>query len=78
MSEVQNIFFCFLEVGLNAQFLRAQFYFRWKHGIFFILSFDGHVYEDTLCQKLEKSSDANSFNLQKCAFFGQNQRVFLE
>ena len=75
MSKEQNIY-CFLEVGLNAQFLRARFYHIWKNGIFFILSIDGHMYKDTLCQKLEKSSDANSFNLQKCAFFGQNWRFF--
>ena len=75
MLKVLNIY-CFLEVVLNAQFLRAWFYHIWKNCIFFILSIDGHMYKDTLCQKLEKSSDANSFNLQKCAFFGQNWRFF--
>ena len=71
MSQKQNAN-CFLEFGLNAQTLEARFYHKRKKCIFFIISIDGYMYEDTVCQKLEKSSDENSFNLQKCSFLGQN------
>ena len=71
MSQKQNAN-CFLEFGLNAQFLEARFYHIRKNGIFSILFIDGYMYEDTPCQKLEKLSDENSLNLQKCTFLGQN------